>query len=177
MSGTLLTDRYLWFDGHCTLAPDGLADLILKGNKLDKRFHVTKLTDEIVAFNRFSEFQLDVKEEVGAIHAKWLTPAPYDTLDVTAWVTDRLKEQKSKFSKDEYALRQARISEEMNLFEEFGLIPLVRLLVYIIETFRRTNTVWGVGRGSSCASYILYLIGVHDVDSVRYELDINEFLR
>ena len=35
----------------------------------------------------------------------------------------------------------------------------------------------GVGRGSSVASYILYLIGVHRIDSIKYNLDWKEFLR
>jgi DNA polymerase III alpha subunit len=42
---------------------------------------------------------------------------------------------------------------------------------------RENDIVWGVGRGSSVASYTLYLIGVHKIDSIKYELDINEFLK
>jgi DNA polymerase III alpha subunit len=37
--------------------------------------------------------------------------------------------------------------------------------------------VWGVGRGSSVASYVLFLIGVHRIDSMKYNLDYKEFLR
>jgi DNA polymerase III alpha subunit len=42
---------------------------------------------------------------------------------------------------------------------------------------RKENIVWGVGRGSSVASYVLYLIGVHKIDSLYYNLDVEEFLR
>jgi DNA polymerase III alpha subunit len=42
---------------------------------------------------------------------------------------------------------------------------------------KERNIVWGVGRGSSVASYVLFLIGTHKVDSVKYELDFNEFLK
>jgi DNA polymerase III alpha subunit len=42
---------------------------------------------------------------------------------------------------------------------------------------RKHNIVWGVGRGSSVASYVLYLIGVHKINSMYYDLDIEEFLR
>ena len=48
---------------------------------------------------------------------------------------------------------------------------------YIIDTLRENNIVWGVGRGSSVSSYMLYLIGVHKVDSIKYNLNINEFIR
>ena len=55
--------------------------------------------------------------------------------------------------------------------------PILQLLVYIIDIMRKNNLVWGVGRGSSVASYVLYLLGVHKVDSYKYSLDIKEFLK
>ena len=42
---------------------------------------------------------------------------------------------------------------------------------------RLNNVVWGLGRGSSTASYILYLLGVHKIDSLYYDLPIEEFLK
>jgi DNA polymerase III alpha subunit len=42
---------------------------------------------------------------------------------------------------------------------------------------KANNIIWGVGRGSSVASYVLYLLEVHRVDSMYYNLDIREFLR
>ena len=51
------------------------------------------------------------------------------------------------------------------------------ILIYIIETMRKHELVWGVGRGSSVASYVLYLLGVRKVDSLKYNLDIKEFLK
>ena len=42
---------------------------------------------------------------------------------------------------------------------------------------KQNNLIWGVGRGSSVASYVLYLLGVHRIDSLHYNLDIAEFLR
>jgi len=70
-----------------------------------------------------------------------------------------------------------RVNMEMKLFEERQLIPVLRLMIALIEHFRDKNIVWGVGRGSSCSSYCLYLIGVHKINSIKYDLDIKEFLR
>jgi len=42
---------------------------------------------------------------------------------------------------------------------------------------RKNNIVWGVGRGSSVASYVLFLLGVHKIDSMYYELSVDEFLK
>ena len=47
----------------------------------------------------------------------------------------------------------------------------------MVDIMRKNNVVWGVGRGLSVASYVLYLIGVHKIDSLYYDLDIEEFLR
>ena len=66
---------------------------------------------------------------------------------------------------------------ELTMFEERNLFPVLRILIYIIETMRKHKLVWGVGRGSSVASYVLYLLGVHKVDSLKHNLDIKEFLK
>ena len=57
------------------------------------------------------------------------------------------------------------------------MIDLLCYLKYLVDTMREHNIVWGVGRGSSVASYCLYLLGVHKIDSIKYELDIREFLK
>jgi len=66
---------------------------------------------------------------------------------------------------------------ELTEFETRNLFPVLRILIYIIDTMRKHKLVWGVGRGSSVASYVLYLLGVHKVDSLKYNLDIKEFLK
>jgi DNA polymerase III alpha subunit len=58
-----------------------------------------------------------------------------------------------------------------------NLFQLLQYLKYLVDTMRKHNIVWGVGRGSSVASYVLYLIGVHKINSMYYDLDIEEFLR
>ena|SRR6056300_1049422 len=70
-----------------------------------------------------------------------------------------------------------RVIEELSEFEQRNMIPVLKFLVYFIDTLRENKIVWGVGRGSSVASYVLYLIGVHKIDSIKYNLDIKEFLK
>ena len=70
-----------------------------------------------------------------------------------------------------------RVNQELKLFIQHGMFDLLFYLKYLIDTMRENNIVWGVGRGSSVASYVLYLIGVHKIDSIKYKLDINEFLK
>jgi len=70
-----------------------------------------------------------------------------------------------------------RVSEELELFVQHGMFDLLYYLKYLVDTMRENNVVWGVGRGSSVASYVLFLIGVHKIDSLKYKLDCREFLR
>ncbi len=73
--------------------------------------------------------------------------------------------------------RWHRVQAELIMYKELQLLPVLRAIIYVINTLQDKNIVWGVGRGSSVSSYVLYLIGVHDVDSVKYDLDFTDFLR
>ena len=70
-----------------------------------------------------------------------------------------------------------RVSAELELFIQHGMFDMLFYLKYLVDTMRENNIVWGVGRGSSVASYVLFLIGVHKIDSIKYNLDIKEFLK
>jgi DNA polymerase III alpha subunit len=70
-----------------------------------------------------------------------------------------------------------RVLMEWDLFEERGMEPVLRFLIYMVDHFRQNKIVWGVGRGSSVASYCLYLMDVHRVDSIKFDLDPREFLK
>lgn len=70
-----------------------------------------------------------------------------------------------------------RVNQELELFAQHNMLNLLFYLKYLVDTMRQNNIVWGVGRGSSVASYVLYLLGVHKIDSLKYNLDIKEFLK
>lgn len=70
-----------------------------------------------------------------------------------------------------------RVDQELTLFIQHGMFDLLFYLKYLVDTMNQNNVVWGVGRGSSVASYVLYLLGVHKIDSLKYNLDIHEFLK
>ena len=63
------------------------------------------------------------------------------------------------------------------MFQERNLFNLLKYLKYLVDTMQSNKVIWGVGRGSSVASYVLYLLGVHKIDSMYYDLDPGEFLR
>ena len=83
----------------------------------------------------------------------WFMPAEYQDVDI-----------------DSLVLKRCTTQAETNR-------AVLELLEYMVETLRANNIVWGVGRGSSVASFVLYLLGVHKVDSLAYNLDPYEFFR
>ena len=70
-----------------------------------------------------------------------------------------------------------RVDQELELFIKNDMYDLLHVMKYVVDTLRENNVVWGVGRGSSVASYVLHLIGVHKIDSVKYNLPIEEFFK
>jgi DNA polymerase III alpha subunit len=97
----------------------------------------------------------------------WYMPDEYMSLDIAQWLLDRC-DTESKLQ---------RVGQELLLYQERNLFDLLRYLKYFVDTMRHNKVVWGLGRGSSVASYILYIIGVHKVDSIYYDLPIEEFLK
>jgi DNA polymerase III alpha subunit len=57
------------------------------------------------------------------------------------------------------------------------MFVLLQYLKYLVDTMRNNSVVWGVGRGSSVASFVLFLIGIHRINSLYYGLSIDEFLK
>lgn len=99
--------------------------------------------------------------------AQWTIPEPYQQIDVRKWCLQRCSRS------DEIE----RVEKEMKLYEARGMLPVLRALIYMVDALRARNILWGVGRGSSVASYVLFLLGVHRIDSIRFGLDVEDFLR
>lgn len=99
--------------------------------------------------------------------SNWHMPDEYKQLDIAAYVLG--------LCSNETELQ--RVGEELLLYQERDLFNLLRYLKYLVDIMQSNNLIWGVGRGSSVASFILYKLGVHKIDSIHYNLNIAEFLR
>jgi len=97
----------------------------------------------------------------------WFVPYEYKTMDILDWLYQRCPTPEIR----------ERVVEELRLFANHDMIPVLKTMKYVVDTLRANNVVWGVGRGSSVASYVLFIIGVHKIDSVKYKLPINEFFK
>jgi len=109
----------------------------------------------------------EIQSQITSGVADWFIPSPYDTLDIIEYV---LSECKSDIERE-------RVADELVLFGERDLFNVLRFLAYLVDVAEENSIVLGVGRGSSVSSYVLYLMGVHKIDSIKYGLDVKEFLR
>ena len=114
-----------------------------------------------------SDISLSVDEYDLMNQHNWLMPEEYKQIDIAQHVIDCCKTD----------AEIQRAGEELLLFQQRNLFNLLKYLKYLVDTMKENNIIWGVGRGSSVASYVLYLLGVHRVDSMYYDLDPTEFLR
>lgn len=97
----------------------------------------------------------------------WYMPERYRQLDIAEYVLSLCHTQD----------QLQRCGQELLMFQERNLFDLLRYLKYLVDVMRENHVIWGVGRGSSVASYVLYKLGVHRIDSMHYDLDPSEFLR
>jgi len=97
----------------------------------------------------------------------WWMPDHYSEMDIAKHVLEACEGE----------AELQRCGMELIEYQDRGLLPLLRYLKYLVDTLRSKDVVWGVGRGSSVASFVLYKLGVHRINSLHYDLDFQEFMR
>jgi DNA polymerase III alpha subunit len=120
---------------------------------------------ELLAPEDFSGTSIEFFDESN--QCDWFMPEEYQSFPIADWLLEQCQTDNER----------NRVSQELELFIQHGMFDLLFYLKYLVDTMRENKIVWGVGRGSSVASYVLYLIGVHRINSIKYNLDINEFLK
>jgi DNA polymerase III alpha subunit len=97
----------------------------------------------------------------------WYMPDDYKNFDIAKYVLEQCQNEEEI----------QRAGHELLLYQEREMFVLLRYLKYLVDTMRSNNIVWGVGRGSSVSSFVLFLIGIHKINSLYYGLDIEEFFK
>lgn len=167
--------------GEISLNEDDLCDLIMQGRNLcalprvtvDPAVDLQRLIQnleepgQVLTWSVPDTSSLSVTEFDRARQATWFVPDQYRQLDIAAHVLDLCDTQE----------QLQRVGQELMLYQERDLFDLLRYMKYLVDVMTAHSVIWGVGRGSSVASYVLYLLGVHRIDSMYYDLDPREFLR
>jgi DNA polymerase III alpha subunit len=166
------TDNY----GQIIYNQDDLCNFFLQD---PTRVITNAIVDSPIEFNGFLSLEnipnlklydipkVSIEEFDKINQSNWHMPKEYYELDIAKWVLDQCK--------NEAELQRA--GEELIKFQERNMFVLLQYLKYLVDTMRKNNIVWGVGRGSSVASFVLFLIGIHRINSLYYQLDIGEFLK
>lgn len=135
-------------------------------DKFNRAIELNHLPDKL--YTAIEKLSLSKEEFDAQNQREWFMPAEYKDIDLHIYCLDRCPDETEDC---------ARVCNELYEFEKRGLFDLLKYMIYLVDTMRENNIVWGVGRGSSVASYVLYIIGIHRINSIQYELDWREFLR
>jgi DNA polymerase III alpha subunit len=156
-----------------------LVDMVMRGqsladlNGLIVQPHIdletaAEMLDDIPKFVDYDQLAQETQAQFDhRCRRTWFMPEEYKQLDIAELVISRCTTPE----------QLQRCGQELMLYQERGLFDLVRYLKYLVDVMTDNHVIWGVGRGSSVASYVLYLLGVHRIDSMFYDLDVSEFLR
>lgn len=164
---TELDSRKLWFDGTNQVDPANVLDLLVQGCSIEK-IVVNYSNKDVEDFNLLSDVPLEIgKSKNVAFDFNWNIPQTYKDLNLPAFILAKVENLNQEY--------KVRAEEELKEVEKRGLADLFKTIIYVVDTLRQNNQIWGVGRGSSCASLILFLIGIHRVDPIKYGISASEF--
>jgi DNA polymerase III alpha subunit len=125
--------------------------------------------DPIDLLRSLPESIIGIEQFDANLQDNWFMPEGYksNSFDIVSHLLDKCTTD----------IERNRVLEELELFAKNDMIELLCYLRYLVDTMKEHDIVWGVGRGSSVASYCLYLLNVHRIDSIKYNLDIREFFK
>jgi len=143
---------------------ESLENVILE-NSINLQNFNTLLNNKLISFQNIN-YEQTLEEFDKKNQSQWFMPEEYHNFDIEGYLAYQCPKQNYQ-----------RLIEELSEFRKRNMYDLLRWLKYFVDICRKNNVVWGVGRGSSVASYTLFLLGVHKIDSIKYKLDWQEFLR
>ena len=165
--------------GQIIFCEQDLVDLVMQGKSLDQlgtimvdhTVDLTCILEHLDNYKNFISYQTPVastQEEFDKqLQTNWHMPQQYKDLDIAKHVLDMCQSE----------AELQRCGAELLMYQERGLFDLLKYLKYLVDVMRDNHIIWGVGRGSSVASFVLYKLGVHRIDSMYYNLAAEEFLR
>lgn len=174
---TQLLDRELRFDGVSIIDPARVADALLRGVS-PSQLRLTRHTEDTELFNRVGDQELKLAEQEPVnLSFEWQLPEPHLSMDLEATIVARAVDRLTELNYPEELHLAAcqRIQDELEEIKRRGMVEFFKTVIYILDTFRQRGVTWGVGRGSSCASYVLFLLGLHSVDCMVYNVPMSEF--
>lgn len=169
-----LNNRIIDEDGNVVYFIDSLIELLYNGEIPSEILY--PLNDEDIkqfnklAFENYDEVLYTLPTKL-LTHTErkndWFYPSYYDDINLKTYFYNLCTSDNEK----------KRVDIELNLYISKGFEKFLRCCIFLSDKIKKENWVVGVGRGSSCASYLLFLLKIHLIDSLKYNLDIEEFLK
>lgn len=172
----MITNKF----GEQIYSQDDICDLVMQGHDLsvfngmfvdcvniENMAQILENVPALIEYDANTREDLTQQDYDHRCQSTWFMPEEYKQLDIAAHVLSLCRTEPEL----------QRVGQELLLFQERDLFDLLKYLKYLVDVMRENHVIWGVGRGSSVASYVLYLLGVHRIDSMYYDLDPAEFLR
>lgn len=140
----------------------------LKNVLVDTNINLPDVLDiEVPKLSVYNHSEQSLEEFDKCNQSNWYMPIEYKNMDIAKFVLEQCTNDSEL----------QRAGQELLLFQERDMFDLLKYLKYLVDTMRKHNIVWGVGRGSSTSSFVLYLLGIHKINSLYYDLSIEEFLK
>lgn len=161
--------RILYATGESLLTTEDACKRILNEQSLEN----IKVEDpeEVDLFDLI--FGVDLKLPENAGH---LLPPPHEhttsdleRLEELICFSSRLPEDSDVYMK--------RAEMEFKYFVETKNVKFLLKVYDLIQTLKKDGVVWGIGRGSSCASLVFYLLFINDVDPVKWGIKFSELTK
>ena len=180
LNGTELNNRFLQYDGTSVIEAELAKDLLLRCVPVQK-IAVPEFTSEIIQFNEqvHSSEQIKLRSTEQIQHDfSWNIPQKYLSIDIEEHVIDLFlkKLPDLNYSTEQTEIAINRIDLELTEFRSKNLFNVLRCIIYVLDTFKQNDVLYGIGRGSSCASFILFLLGLHVIDVIKFNVNFSEFM-
>lgn len=171
-----LGNRVIDKQGNIVYFDDALIEMMYE-NIIPKDILFPENNKDVEKFNQFSYKNFDdvyykIPNKIKSLEERketWFYPEKYNQIDLDEYFNN-LVQNCSQPYKD-------RVKLELQLYKEKGMEKFLRFCIYFSDMIREKDFAVGVGRGSSSASLLLYLLQIHLIDPIEYGLDIKEFLK
>lgn len=157
--------RVLLRDGSTVVTPERFAADILQGKEVDHLKVMACHDSEVYDLHNQSQTSTEVRDiEVNPEdHSHDL-----EDIDVLYEFMTTLPRYTGSEEQED------RIIEELEYFDRTNNITFLIKCRELIDQFKEDGVVWGVGRGSSCASVVLFILEVNDIDPLRFDIPFSE---
>lgn len=81
-----------------------------------------------------------------------------------------------KPSEDDMPEYKERLKYELGIIKQMGFVPYFLLVSYVVNWSKKNEISVGPARGSAAGSLVAYLMGITDVDPIRFGLIFERFL-